>query len=161
MGRLGGVRTTRGHHRICSPHDVFSLSLNLVLPTKYVIFPFCDSSLHTFFPSSYSMTDIIMVEYFLYFPHITVFVHLSSICNPQIRVLYSASVLHKITLLFLLWKWRRTKLVALLFWHLNPFSPQQPHRIHSKTFRFANLASKAMTHPCVYYLAGVICLICI
>lgn len=44
------------------------------------------------------MTDIIGVEYFLCFPHITVFAHLSSTSNLQNKVLYSGNVLQKIIL---------------------------------------------------------------
>ena len=50
------------------------------------------------FFSSLSMTDIIGVEYFLCFPHITIFAHLSSTSNLQNKVLYSGNVLQKIIL---------------------------------------------------------------
>lgn len=68
----------------------------------------------TFFFSLYSITDLIMIEYFLFFPHITVFAHLSSTCTSENRVLYPAKVLQKSPLFLLLWNWRRTRVAVLL-----------------------------------------------
>lgn len=76
-GSYRDVKTRRcgdhwGHLRDCSPHDASSTSPYLFLPTKCVTFPsVVPLHRYLFFCSLHSMTDVIMVEYFSYFPHLT------------------------------------------------------------------------------------------